>query len=109
MGCVNHFILLILLLVAIPVIQADLYKKVDKNGHVYFTDNPVGGGFKLIMRTPKKGTIEYKNFQRNRRQLTPLIKQQARQYKVDPALVSVTINPERAHERVADPRSRAVL
>ncbi|MGB1990478.1 MAG: DUF4124 domain-containing protein, partial [Cycloclasticus pugetii] len=62
MGCVNHFILLILLLVAIPVIQADLYKKVDKNGHVYFTDNPVGGGFKLIMRTHKKGTIEYKNF-----------------------------------------------
>ena len=108
MGCVNHFILLILLLVAIPVTQADLYKKVDKNGHVYFTDNPVGGGFKLIMRTPKKGTIEYKNFQRNRRQLTPLIKQQARQYKVDPALVMAIIHAESAYDRKAVSRAGAV-
>ena len=56
----------------------------------------------------KKGTIEYKNFQRNRRQLTPLIKQQARQYKVDPALVMAIIHAESAYDRKAVSRAGAV-
>ncbi|MGB1989163.1 MAG: lytic transglycosylase domain-containing protein, partial [Cycloclasticus pugetii] len=51
---------------------------------------------------------EYKNFQRNRRQLTPLIKQQARQYKVDPALVMAIIHAESAYDRKAVSRAGAV-
>lgn len=101
-------VLILLLLVVLPAANADLYKKVDANGHVFFTDNPEGSGFQLIMRTPKKGTIEYKNFQQNRRQLTPLIRQQARQFKVDPALVMAVIHAESAYDRNAISRAGAV-
>lgn len=95
-------------LLAIGSVQADLYKKIDDKGHVFFTDKPVGRGYKLIMRTPKKGTLAYKNFERNRRKLTPLIKQQARESKVDPALVMAVIHAESAYDQYARSHAGAV-
>ena len=83
-------------------------KKVDENGRAYFTDKPEGSGFKLVMRTPKKGTIAYKNFQQNRRQLAPLIRQQAREFKVDPALVMAVIHAESAYDKNAVSKAGAV-
>lgn len=98
----------LLLLLALSTVQADLYKKIDDKGRVFFTDKPEGSGFRLIMRTPKKGTIEYKNFQQNRRQLTPLIRQQARKFKVDPALVMAVIHAESAYDKNAISHAGAV-
>lgn len=108
MGFIHFFSLLLMLFIAMPSAIADLYKKIDKNGHVFFTDTPEGSGFRLIMRTPKKGTIEYRYFQQNRRQLTPLIRQQARQYKVDPSLVMAVIHAESAYDKNAISRAGAV-
>jgi len=105
---IYRFVLISLLLAVLPAAHADLYKKIDEKGHVFFTDKPEGSGFRLIMRTPKKGTIEYKNFQQNRRQLTPLIRQQARQFKVDPALVMAVIHAESAYDKNAISRAGAV-
>ncbi len=85
----------------LPSAQADLYKKTDEHGRVFFTDRPVGGGYQLVMKTPKKGTIKYKNFQQNRRKLTPLIRQKARKHKVDPALVMAVIHAESAYDQNA--------
>jgi len=105
---IYRFVLISLLLAVLPAAHADLYKKIDEKGHVFFTDKPEGSGFRLIMRTPKKGTIEYKNFQQNRRKLTPLIRQQARQFKVDPALVMAVIHAESAYDKNAISRAGAV-
>ncbi|ORU93766.1 MAG: lytic transglycosylase [Cycloclasticus sp. symbiont of Bathymodiolus heckerae] len=101
--------LLSFLLILIPFhAQADLYKKVDDKGRVFFTDSPEGHGYRLIMRTPKKGTVEYKNFMQNRRKLAPLIQRQARELKVDPALVMAVIHAESAYDKNAISRAGAV-
>jgi len=99
---------ILLLLMTLSSGYADLYKKVDENGRAYFTDKPEGSGFKLVMRTPKKGTIAYKNFQQNRRQLAPLIRQQAREFKVDPSLVMAVIHAESAYDKNAVSKAGAV-
>jgi soluble lytic murein transglycosylase-like protein len=105
----SKLLLFLVVLLLVPlVVQADLYKKVDESGRVFFTDKPSGEGYRLIMRTPKKGTIAYKNFVQNRRKLTPLIRRQARKHKVDPALVMAVIHAESAYDRHAISRAGAV-
>jgi len=102
-----HF-LTALLLVALPTAHADLFKKVDQHGRVYFTDRPEGGGYRLIMRTPKKGSIAYKKFLENRRKLSPLIRRQASKLNVDPALVLAVIHAESFYDKDAVSRVGAV-
>jgi len=93
---------------SISTVHADLFKKVDKQGRVYFTDSPEGSGYRLIMRTPKKGSIAYKKFLENRRQLSPLIRRQASQLKVDPALVLAVIHAESFYDKNAVSSAGAV-
>jgi len=88
--------------------HADLFKKIDQHGRVYFTDRPEGGGYRLIMRTPKKGSIAYKQFLENRRQLSPLIRRQASKLNVDPALVLAVIHAESFYDKDAVSRVGAV-
>ncbi len=102
------FLSLSFLLIAMGTAQADLYKRIDDQGHVFFTDKPEGPGYKLIMRTPRKGTLAYKKFQQNRRALTPLIQRQARESKVDPALVMAVIHAESAYDQYARSHAGAV-
>jgi len=97
-----------LLLVVTPMAHADLFKKIDQYGRVYFTDRPEGGGYRLIMRTPKKGSIAYKKFLENRRQLSPLIRRQASKLNVDPALVLAVIHAESFYDKDAVSRVGAV-
>lgn len=99
---------LLISLLCASVAQADLYKKIDQQGRVFFTDKPEGRGYKLIMRTPKKGTVAYRQFERNRRKLTPLIRQQAKKHKVDSALVMAVIHAESAYDQRAISRAGAV-
>ena len=104
----SYFLTLLMLLMSISTVHADLFKKVDKQGRVYFTDSPEGSGYRLIMRTPKKGSIAYKKFLENRRQLSPLIRRQASQLKVDPALVLAVIHAESFYDKNAVSRAGAV-
>lgn len=99
---------LLISLLCASVAQADLYKKIDQQGRVFFTDKPEGRDYKLIMRTPKKGTVAYRQFERNRRKLTPLIRQQAKKHKVDSALVMAVIHAESAYDQRAISRAGAV-
>jgi len=87
---------------------ADIYKKVDAKGQVFFTDKPSGAGYKLIFKTPKKGTIAYKKFSENRRRHLPMIREQARLYDVDPALVMAIIHAESGYDAKAISRAGAV-
>lgn len=89
-------------------VSADLYKKVDRFGHTFYTDNPTSGGYQLIMRTPKKGTVAYENFSANRKRHAPKIREEARKHSVDPALVMAVIHTESAYDRKAVSRAGAV-
>jgi len=101
------FLALALLLVP-SLVMADLYKKIDADGRVFFTDQPEGRGYRLIMRMPKKGTVAYSKFRQNRKLLAPLIRKQARLFKVDPALVLAVIHAESAYDKNAISRAGAV-
>jgi len=101
------FLIVVMVLFA-PVALGDIYKKVDKNGRVYFADRPMGKGYRVVLRTPKKGTIDYKNFVQNRRKFTPLIHNKARLFEVDPALVMAVIHAESAYDQYAKSRAGAV-
>ncbi|PHS69835.1 MAG: lytic transglycosylase [Cycloclasticus sp.] len=103
-----HVLLLVGLMLFVFTASADVYKKTDKYGRVFFTDKPSGKGYRMVMRTPKKGTVAYKNFIQNRRKLTPLIKQKAKQFKVDPALVMAVIHAESAYDQHAISKAGAV-
>jgi len=102
------YLLTALLLVVTPMAHASIFKKIDQHGRVYFTDRPEGGGYRLIMRTPKKGSIAYKKFLENRRKLSPLIRRQASKLNVDPALVLAVIHAESFYDKDAVSRVGAV-
>jgi soluble lytic murein transglycosylase-like protein len=89
-------------------VSADLYKKVDRYGHTFYTDNPNTNGYKLIMRTPKKGTVAYENFTANRKRHAPNIREESRRYRVDPALVMALIHTESAYDQKAVSKTGAV-
>lgn len=89
-------------------LNADVYKKVDRQGKVFFTDEPAGLGYQLIFKTPKKGTIAYKDFSKNRRRHAPMLIQQARRYNVDPALVLAVIHVESGYDAEAISKAGAV-
>ncbi|PCH85901.1 MAG: lytic transglycosylase [Piscirickettsiaceae bacterium] len=91
-----------------PDVYADLYKKVDRYGNTFYTDKPDSTGYRLIIRTPKKGSIEYKNFEANRHKHAPVIRKQARKYRVDPALVMAVVHTESAYDRKAVSKAGAV-
>lgn len=100
--------LIVLMVLFAPIALGDIYKKTDQNGRVYFTDEPKGKGYRIVMRTPKKGTVDYKNFVKNRRKFTPLIHDKARLFEVDPALVMAVIHAESAYDQYAKSRAGAV-
>lgn len=91
-----------------PLANADLFKRIDQQGRVYFTDKPEGKGYRLIMRTPRKGTLAYRQFKQNRRLLTPMIRRQASLLNVDPALVLAVIHAESAYDKNAVSSAGAV-
>jgi len=99
---------MVLFLLSIPMAQADLFKKIDQHGRVYFTDRPEGRGYRLIMRTPKKGSVAYNKFVENRRLLSPMIRRYASQLKVDPALALAVVHAESFYDKDAISRAGAV-
>lgn len=99
--------LILLCFFSSPVL-ADLFKKVDASGHVYFTDTPKGSGYQLFMRTPKKGTVAYQDFEKNRRRHSSAIQKQARHLHLDPALVMAVIHTESAYDENAVSKAGAV-
>ncbi len=94
---------------------ADVYKYVDANGHVFYTDKPKHSGFKLILATPPAFSfVTGKNLGRprvlgnwprrgnplsatraqKRQKFAPLINAAANKYSLDPALLHAVIRAE---------------
>ncbi|MDP1709029.1 MAG: lytic transglycosylase domain-containing protein [Gammaproteobacteria bacterium] len=95
-----------LVLGAAPV-QADIFKFVDENNVVHFTNIPNDSRYRLYKRTsPQQVAISYDGrnsasgadrmvaLRANRQRYTPMINTTAAQYQVDPALVHAVIMAE---------------
>ncbi len=95
--------------------SADVYKYVDRNGRVFYTDNPDHAGYQLIIKTPagfskplgisfgagRRRKAAPIAFEKNRRQFTGLIADAASEYGLDPALLHAVIQAESAYNPVA--------
>jgi soluble lytic murein transglycosylase-like protein len=106
----------------IPVVQpmADVYKFVDKSGHVYYTDRPGHKGYRLILRSESRARPvrpvsvvrripQYAaSVERNRALLAPVIDDVADRYRLDPALLHAVIRAESAYNPDAVSRKGAV-
>ncbi|AAU91762.1 transglycosylase SLT domain protein [Methylococcus capsulatus str. Bath] len=113
-----------LLLGGLPAAQvsADVYKFVDKKGHVYYTDRPPHSGYRLIATTRVSGRlgspalayqeassgrasapVAFKSgtLARNREMLAPLIAEAAERYDLDPLLLHAMIQAESAYNSEA--------
>lgn len=77
---------------------ADIYKYVDENGQVYYTDKPKHVGYRLLIRTPSasfdRGFVPSWH---QKTKLTPVIDEVAQKYRLDPKLLHAVIRAESAY------------
>ncbi|MEW6038071.1 MAG: lytic transglycosylase domain-containing protein [Pseudomonadota bacterium] len=111
-----------LMLGGLPAAQvwADVYKFVDKKGHVYYTDRPRHSGYRLIATTKVSSKLgspppavarpsrisapppfRSVSLERNREMLAPLIAEAAERYNLDPLLLHAMIQAESAYNAEA--------
>ncbi len=83
--------------------MADVYKFVDADGQVYYTDKPKHAGYRLIIRSPKSAAEQ--GFRSSSRHLSwqkmrfvPAIEQVAQKYRLDPKLLHAVIRAESAYD-----------
>lgn len=79
--------------------KSDIYKYVDNEGVMHFTDAPTDRRFKIFMRDLKKDRKLRTNFKiaatyRNKAEFEPLIKSLASEYGVDSSLIKAVIHAE---------------
>lgn len=90
--------------------NADVYKRTDASGRVYYTDSPVKGlKYKRIIRTKPKGYAKaFKNFAKNKKKYAPLIAKAAAKYQIDEKLLHAVIQTESAYNDKAISSAGAV-
>ena len=98
---------------AAPGALADIYKYVDKYGHVTLTDTPVNANYRRLVKTWKgweesKSRIALQDFDKNRRKHTSAIDHVARYYGLPTSLVHAVVAAESAYDANAVSRTGAV-
>lgn len=88
--------------VAYPL-QAEILKYVDGKGGVHFTDRPMKGNYKLVWRSGSGNTAvknygAFKNFQKNKTLVSPLINATAKQSRLHPGLLHALVMVESAYD-----------
>ncbi|HEU0265073.1 MAG TPA: transglycosylase SLT domain-containing protein [Geobacterales bacterium] len=104
-------IILLLLLATLPV-TADIYKYVDEDGVLHFTDTPTDRRFKIYMRDIKRDRQLRTHFNlsacsRDPKEFEAMIREASRQYGVDEALVKAVIHAESNYNPKAVSRAGA--
>ena len=105
--------LLLCLLLAPLVAQADVYRYIDRHGRVTFTDKPLHKEYKRIVKT-WKGWVERPrlprnfNWRKNQKKFDPLVQTVARTYRISPALLHAVITTESYYNPTAVSRAGAV-
>lgn len=85
---------------------AEVFKYRDAKGHIYLTDKPMQGPYRLLKRfslggPPRKGGDSLAKMRQRQRELTPLIEASARRQRLPTALVHAVIRAESAFRRSA--------
>ncbi|MBI5740509.1 MAG: lytic transglycosylase domain-containing protein [Nitrospirae bacterium] len=79
-------IMLLLLILLVPDSRADIYKYVDDNGVIYFTNVPEGDSYSRVMTEKKK--------LQTREDYNEIIQTLSSQYNIEPSLVKAMITVE---------------
>lgn len=107
--------LVVFVLLAFPfVVQADIYKYVDKHGRVVLTDRPKNSNYKRLVKT-WKGWVEQPqarlssiDFIKNKKKFTPTVEYMAKRYNLPNSLVHAVITAESSYDPAAVSRAGAV-
>ncbi len=96
-------LLVLLSLLAAPnIVQADIYTYKDNNGQFYFTDNKQDNSFRLIsifrpqLTEASNKHYSIKAYKRNKTKFLPLIQASAKQFDVDANLIHAIVDIESA-------------
>lgn len=94
--------------------HAEIYKYMDRQGRLHFTDRPMkGDGYRLLWRSGSDSKrsggsrIDIASSERNRSRFTPLIDEVAQQLRLRPALLHAVIKAESAYDPKALSRTGA--
>lgn len=104
----------VLLSVAMAPAVADVYKQVDKYGHIIYTDRPTNSNHVRLVKTWKgwaerpRAKLNTRDFQVNREKFTPTVEYAARQYNLPKTLLHAVITAESAYDPAAVSRAGAV-
>jgi soluble lytic murein transglycosylase-like protein len=105
----------LILAVAAPPAQADVWKFVDRHGMVHLSDRPMGPGSELLVRGKKrvkKSNVSSRNargnLKDNERRYTQLINRVSRELSLDRNLIHAVVRVESAFDPLAVSRAGAV-
>ncbi len=113
-------VIMLAMLLSSTQVVADIYKFVDADGHIYYTDEPRNKLYKLIIKTPpapipvsvsalRGHYFKNQNFSgTNKKRFTDLIEQTAYKHHVDAKLVHAVIQTESAYNADAQSPKGAV-
>ena len=99
-----------ILLFVTQVAAAAIYRYVDAQGRVYFTDRPMKGDFRLksITGKPHNSSFDSVEYRRNRSRFRPLIDAAARSSNLRPELLHAVVQAESSYDPKALSRAGAV-
>ncbi|MFI3137168.1 MAG: lytic transglycosylase domain-containing protein, partial [Methylococcaceae bacterium] len=111
------FVVILTMLLSSTQVIADIYKFVDTDGRIYYTDEPRNKLYKCIIKTPPPSppfafrNDHYKNQNftgSNKKKFAELIEQTAYKHQVDAKLVHAVIQTESAYNADAQSPKGAV-
>ena len=112
-------LVMLAMLLSSTQVVADIYKFVDADGRIYYTDEPQNNLYKLIIKTPPPTPTSvsslrndsYKDpgfYGANKKRFSDLIEQTANKHQVDAKLVHAVIQTESAYNADAQSPKGAV-
>lgn len=93
-----------MMLAIAPVVDADVYKYVDKYGRITYTDKPGSGNHVRLIKTWKgwaeqpRARLNSAAFAKNRKKFTPTVDSAADLYKLPKSLLHAVITAESAYD-----------
>ncbi len=93
--------LLGVLLLAPATTTAAVYRYIDKQGRVYFTDKPEHSGYRKLVQTWKgwrEPSFDARQFRANQRRFAPLLAEIAREQRLPDAQVHAVVTAESAYD-----------
>ncbi len=81
--------------------EAAVYRYVDEQGRVHYTDQPEHGGYRKLVKTWKgwrEPSFDARRFRENQRRFTPLLAEMSRLYNLPDALLHAVVTAESAYD-----------